>query len=176
MDTAEHSNNSDRPGNGVSTSSCCYSIDREKRLILARFSGKLRASDIADYAAALRQNPAFDRHCSEIVDLRAVQTIEITPAGAIALADAADPFDVHSKRAFVTCRDIQTNSARMHQILRSPAKNIAIFDTGEQAERWLLSPSSEAPQESANSRKTPTKRKSHPAKKESRIFRLPSRP
>jgi hypothetical protein len=73
------------------------------------------------------------------VDLRAVEEVEITPAEAIALADKADPFALSSLRAFVASTDFQANSARMHQMLRSPAKNIGIFTTMEDAEEWVQS-------------------------------------
>ena len=134
-----------------------YSIDLPKRLVLVRFTGKLTAHAITSYTASLREDPQFDPHFSEIVDLTGVEEIEITPAEAIALADACDPFDHDSWRAFVTSKEVQTNSARMHQILRSPAKNIAIFDTMSSAEQWIQSASA------------------RPATTKSRVFRFPSR-
>lgn len=72
--------------------------------------------------------------------MRAVEDIEITPAQAIALADVVDPFSLSARRAFVIGNDFQANAARMHQMLRSPARNIAIFDSLARAEEWVPSP------------------------------------
>ncbi|MGC2198029.1 MAG: hypothetical protein WA628_25390 [Terriglobales bacterium] len=116
-----------------------YSIDPEKALVLVRMASKISARDIENYAKALRTDPLFVPAFSEIVDLRAVEEVEITPAEAIALADRVDPFAPSSRRAFVAINDYQANSARMHQMLRSPAKSIAIFTTMEAAERWIRS-------------------------------------
>jgi hypothetical protein len=116
-----------------------YSIDRRKGIVFMRLKGKLMAADIQSYTRALREDPHFVPALSEIVDLREVDDLEITPAEAISLADTADPFAMTSLRAFVS-RDVsQTNVARMHQMLRSPAKTIRIFDNVEAAEQWIRS-------------------------------------
>jgi hypothetical protein len=100
-----------------------------RALVFVRFARKLTARDIESYASALKQDPLFAPNLSEIDDLRAVEDIEITPAQAIALADVLDPFSLSARRAFVMGNDFQANAARMHQMLRSPARNIAIFDS-----------------------------------------------
>jgi hypothetical protein len=116
-----------------------YSIDPEKALVFVRFARKLTARDIESYASALKQDPLLAPNLSEIIDLRAVEDIEITPAQAIALADVVDPFSLSARRAFVIGNDFQANAARMHQMLRSPARNIAIFDSLARAEEWVPS-------------------------------------
>jgi hypothetical protein len=116
-----------------------YSIDPEKALVFVRFARKLTARDIESYASALKQDPRFAPNLSEIIDLRAVEDIEIAPAQAIALADVVDPFSLSARRAFVIGNDLQANAARMHQMLRSPARNIAIFDSLARAEEWVRS-------------------------------------
>jgi hypothetical protein len=116
-----------------------YEIDVGKRLVFVRFAKRLTARDIEGYVAGLRKDPYFDPAFAEIVDLRAVEEIDLTPAQAIELADAVDPFSMSTRRAFVTVNDSQTNAARMHQILRRPAKTIAIFDSMSKAEEWVRS-------------------------------------
>ena len=168
MDTAESSSPESKAVRGTSYR---YSIDRAKRLVLVKFVGKLAASDLTHYVEALLKDPVkdpeFKRQFSEIVDLTAVDRITITPAEAIALADAVDPFDVNSRRAFVTCKEIQTNAARVHQIVRSPSNNMAIFDTVNHAEQWIFSetvtPPKSAPRKKARFLRFPT-RPAHPAR------------
>lgn len=141
MDTTKFSGNLQSSRKTARSISRGYVIDHARRLVLVQFFGILTARDIVNYADALRQDPHFDHCFSEIVDLTAVEQVEISPAEAIKLADATDPFEANAWRAFVTCKDVQTNVARMHKILRSPAKNIAIFDTVSKAEQWVLTAS-----------------------------------
>jgi hypothetical protein len=130
-----------RPGTSFSRSDgephSEYWIDPEKALVFIRFARKLIARDIESHATALKQDPLFDPNISEIIDLPSVEEIEITPAQAIALADAIDLFALSAWRAFVVGNDLQANAARTHQMLRSPARNITIFDTLDKAEEWL---------------------------------------
>lgn len=122
-----------------------YTIDSQKRLVSVRFGKKLTTGIIAAYAVSLRENPLFEPDFSEVADLSAVEEIEMTPEQAMVLADAIDPFSLCSRRAFVASQQFQINSARLHQILRSPSKNIAIFDSVAKAEQWVCSETPQAP-------------------------------
>ena len=127
-----------------------YLIDRKKGIVFMRAKGKPTAADIQSYARRLRQDAQFAPTLSEIVDLREVECLQITPGEAISLADSADPFAMTSRRAFVTRNEWQANFAHMHQILRSPARTICIFDNVEAAEQWIGSAEQPpAPQKSA---------------------------
>jgi len=110
------------------TSSGCWS---------RRFHGKITAADVEQYAAALKKDPLFHPEFAEIVDVSGVEEIQISPEQAIALADTVDPFLLSARRAFVATNDLQRHPARMHQILRSPCKTIAIFDTMAEPEAWV---------------------------------------
>lgn len=114
-----------------------YFIDAEKALVVVRLSRKITALEIQAYTERLRQEAQFKPTFSEIIDLRAVEGFAISPEEAIVLADQADPFALSSRRAFVASNDFQINSARVHKMLRSPAKNMAIFGTMEEAENWV---------------------------------------
>ena len=122
-----------------------YEVEPNEARVRVRFTGKLTVDVIARYATALRNDSGFDSAWSEIVDLRAVEEIEITAEQAIVLADRIDPFSVSSRRAFVVKNDLQRHSARMQQILRSPFKTIGIFDTVAEAEVWVKNPEHSAP-------------------------------
>ena len=122
--------------------SSSYTINREKRLVAVCFGQKLTVEDIQGYAEALRRDPAFDAKFSELVDLTRVEEVTVDAGEAIELADRIDPFSPESKRAFVTLRPALFRAVRMHQILRSPAENIAIFESVAEAEQWLAPPKS----------------------------------
>jgi hypothetical protein len=114
-----------------------YTVNSEKRIVFVRFGHKLTVQDIADYAAALRGDPAFDSRFFELVDLSSVEEVAIDAEQALKLADHVDPFSLESKRAFVIHRPELFRAVRMHQILRSPAENIGIFGSIEEARQWL---------------------------------------
>lgn len=126
-----------RTVDAVTGGSSDYTISSAERVVFVRFGRKLTARDIAEYAAALRQDPAFDAGFSELVDLTQVEELVLGAEQAMELADHIDPFSYESKRAFVTRNPAMIHAARMHQILRRAPKNIAIFDSIEKAERWL---------------------------------------
>ena len=117
-----------------------YRIDADHGRVYVRFAGKLTVNLIGRYTEALRENRAFEPGWSEIVDLRAVEEIEINAEETIALADQLDPFSLGSRRAFIVGNELQRHRARMQQILRSPSKTIGIFETMADAEAWVASP------------------------------------
>ena len=117
-----------------------YHIDAEHECVYVSFTGRLTAAEITRYTNILRNHPGFDAGWSEIVDLRAVEEITITPDESIALADTFDPFSLSSQRAFVVANEPQLHRARMQQVLRGPSKTIGIFETLEEAEQWVRTP------------------------------------
>jgi len=116
-----------------------YWIDPQKALVVMRLGKTLEATEIELYARALRQDPRFRPTLAEIVDLRNVQLLQMTPSQAITLADRADPFAMSARRAFVVSNDYQANLAQMHKMLRSPSKCIRIFESFAEAEAWVRS-------------------------------------
>ena len=114
-----------------------FTIDANRRLVIARFGKRLRATDIQAYVKGLRNHPSFDPSFSEIADITDVKELPLAP-DFLRLADSVDPFSVESKRAFVAKTAVQTHAARMHKILRSQ-RNCEIFQTLAEAERWISS-------------------------------------
>lgn len=113
-----------------------YSVDAEKRLVAVTFGKKLTVSDIERYAKLLQLNASFRPNCSEIVDLRQVEELDLKADEFLTLADKIDPFSEDSKRAFVVRTSVQNHAARMHKVLRTQ-RNIEIFRSVEEAERWI---------------------------------------
>src|SRR5579862_749181 len=115
-----------------------FTIDANRRLVIARFGKRLRATDIQAYVKNLRDHPGFNSSFSEIADITDVKELPLEAPDFLSLADSVDPFSVESKRAFVAKTAVQTHAARMHKILRSQ-RNCEIFQTLAEAERWISS-------------------------------------
>jgi hypothetical protein len=111
-------------------------VDAQRRRVVVKFGHKLTPEDLGRYANLLRSNPKFDPTFSEIVDLRQVEELDFQADDFLKLADVVDPFSLQAKRAFVVSTAIQHHAARMHRILRTQ-RNIEIFHSLEDAERWL---------------------------------------
>jgi len=111
-------------------------VDSEKRQVVVKFRKKLTAKDIERYACQLRANPSFRPDFSEIVDLREVEQLDLQADDFLRLADEIDPFSLDAKRAFVVQDQVQNHAARMHKVLRTK-RNIEIFRSFEEAERWI---------------------------------------
>ena len=104
--------------------------------MIVRFGKKVNAEDIGRYAERLRAHPIFRPGFSEIADLRNVEELDLNAEDFMRLADQIDPFEPEAKRAFVVRTSVQKHAARMHKILRTK-RNIEMFETFEEAERWL---------------------------------------
>lgn len=113
-----------------------FTIDANRRLVIARFGERLTATDIQAYVQDLGNQPGFHASFSEIADLRNVRELPLEAADFLRLADSVDPFSVESKRAFVAHTSLQKHAARMHKILRSQ-RNFEIFQTLEEAKNWI---------------------------------------
>jgi hypothetical protein len=80
----------------------------------------------------------FDASFSEIVDLTAVEEVDLQGNEFLNLADKVDPFSEQSRRAFVVRNSVQNHAARMHKVLGT-GRSIEIFRSIEEAERWIRS-------------------------------------
>jgi hypothetical protein len=117
--------------------SATYFIDLENRFVLVRFTGTITFQDIKDYAGHLRADPRFRPSFSEIVDLRNVEEVELSPTQAMNLADNVDPFAIESRRAFVVQSQAQIHAAHIHRILRPEGGNILVSFSMEEAQQWM---------------------------------------
>lgn len=113
-----------------------YVVDVESKLVRVKFGKKLAFGDIERYAKLLQLNPQFRPSYAEIVDLTEVEELDLDAEEFLKLADKVDPFSPEAKRAFVVRTLFQSHAAGMHKVLR-PQRNIEIFDTDGDAERWI---------------------------------------
>jgi len=115
-----------------------FHLDVERQLVTVNFGTRVTAEEIGQYGQKLRDHPLFKPTFSEIADLREAEEIDLQADEFLNLADEVDPFSPQAKRAFVARTPTQNHAARMHKILRSQ-RNIEIFQTLEDAERWIRS-------------------------------------
>jgi hypothetical protein len=113
-----------------------FQVDVERQLVTVTFGNRVTAEEIGEYVQKLVAQPSFQPTFSEIVDIREAQDVDLQADDFLKLADQVDPFSPKAKRAFVARTTIQNHAARMHKILRSQ-RNIEIFQTLEDAERWM---------------------------------------
>jgi hypothetical protein len=85
----------------------------------------------------LRANPLFDPSFSEIVDLRAVEKLDLGGEDMLRLADTIDPFSPESKRGFVVQNPTQGHAAKIHKILRIAGNRMSVFHSVEEAAAWI---------------------------------------
>ena len=114
-----------------------YVVDVDRRLVVVRFAKKVTVSDIERYTNLLRANPEFQPTFSEIADMSEAVELDLQADEFLKLADEIDPFSPEAKRAFVAKTSVQHHAARMHKALRT-LRNIEIFSSFEDAERWIL--------------------------------------
>jgi hypothetical protein len=119
-----------------------YVVDIDNHIVRTRFSGLVTHHDVADHAARLHGDPAFDPQFSELVTFGENPDIQLGYLDWQSLADR-DPFSSSSKRAFVVQpRCAVYGVVRMCQIARNHPANICIFETLEEALSWLSAPAS----------------------------------
>ena len=113
-----------------------FQVYVERQLVTVKFGNRVTAEEIGEYVQKLIAHPSFQPTFSEIVDIREAQDVDLQADDFLKLADQVDPFSPEAKRAFITRTTVQNHAARMHKILRSQ-RNIEIFQTFEDAERWI---------------------------------------
>jgi hypothetical protein len=115
-----------------------YQIDAERHLVLTTASGVVTAEEILDHQKRLVNDPAFDPHFSQLVDLTQATRTDVHAHHVRAFA-AKSVFTRDSRRAFVAGGPVAFGLARMYELMRETSGEIGIqvFDTREKALRWL---------------------------------------
>ncbi|HTR65929.1 MAG TPA: STAS/SEC14 domain-containing protein [Terriglobales bacterium] len=114
-----------------------FSIDVAGHLTVVKFSGHLTLQDLRAYISALRQHPDFRPEFCELVDLTDVTSTELDYSKSALLSEAADPFSLESKRAFVVVNESVDHVVRIYQTMREAGAGIKLFRTIDDARRWL---------------------------------------
>lgn len=119
------------------TSFADYSIDTVTQLVSVHFTKHLTYAIIGDYASRLRVDHRFSPLFDELVDLREVELVDLSPRDLMNLAEKVDPFSLHSKRAFVVQSQAQIQAAHLHRILRKESQTIRVFLSMDEARQWI---------------------------------------
>jgi hypothetical protein len=109
-----------------------YVVSRARRVVLTTWSGYVTVDEIIQNAKRLCIDPDFDSTFSELVDLRDFSGTNATAAGLSYFSEEHDPFSLGSRRAIFAPSELAFGIARMYEILRDEAGNLAVFHTIEE--------------------------------------------
>lgn len=118
-----------------------FRIDESSHLRVAEFSGCVNAEELLTTYAGLITAPDYDPTVDDLVDLQAVQRLEIGADAVQRLVSLFIPLDGTSpptRLAIVAPSDELFGMARMYQILRTDAPGqVEVFRGRQEALRWL---------------------------------------
>jgi hypothetical protein len=114
-----------------------YSIDPGHGVVVCQWRGIVTTSEIIANAERLRNDPKFDEHYSELMDLTGFTGTNATSSSLDGIIQKADPFSSHSRHAVVAPGKPAFGIARMYQALREEGQNFAVFRNSEEARHWL---------------------------------------
>lgn len=113
-----------------------YQIDAKLNIVYLTFRDRITDEEIRAERLELRQDPRFDPRRPIIIDLRAVTDFAVTP-DFMRNFGSTDREYAGTRRAFVTTSKLAYGMVRIYQTLQEP-NPVAIFDTMEKAEAWVL--------------------------------------
>lgn len=116
-----------------------YIVQKQYRLVISTGSGCVTWNEIKERQDQTKTDPTFDPEFNQLVDLRAVTSIEMTSEQAKMLARRMI-FSFTSKRAFVAANPAIFGVARMWEIFTELSDNpsqIRVFYDLPSALKWL---------------------------------------
>ena len=118
-----------------------YDIIEDKRLVLAKGSGVVTATDVIRHLDSLAADDRYTSPMKKLVDYSSIDTIDVSPEEAVAIALKKDTFSDKfqgERCAFVSPGDITYGTSRVHQsLVDSSDINTAVFRQIEKALDWL---------------------------------------
>ena len=119
-----------------------FSFDPTLHARVAVYSGTVDDTELLGTYNALISSPGYDASLNDLVDLRAVEKLDVTGDALRELARAfalvVDRRRYRTRRAIVAPMDHVYGMARMYEILRSDApEEIRVFRDMEAARAWL---------------------------------------
>lgn len=117
-----------------------YRIVEAEALVVTTFAGRVTDAELLEHDRLIAADPAVPRGHRELVDLRAVTSVDVSPEGLAALVerDARRPEIAETRLAIVAPRDLAFGFGRAYQA-RSLASRpeVEVFRTAEAAAAWL---------------------------------------
>jgi len=113
-------------------------VDPSKKLFIIRMEGKITADDLKKLARNLKNHPQFNPTFDRLIDLSAIEKMEISSEVVRQLAVSSETtFDDSSRRAIVASSDFMYGISRMYQTITNRLKQTRVFRTIEEARQWL---------------------------------------
>lgn len=114
-------------------------IDFRQRVVTIVLDGVVTDEDVRRLRSDLVEEPDFDPHFDHLVDMTAVERVEVSLELRMALVESSI-FGKESRRALVAARPLQIGFARQHALMYSDegsADRVRVFASREEAESWL---------------------------------------
>lgn len=116
-----------------------FTIDVQRRLLIARASGMLVDDDLREGRRELLDDPDFDRDFNELFDAREVVEVAFS-AEAMARMAQTSVLARESRRAFLATTAYQYRMACLFVTLAQPYQpNVQVFRDMDEALAWLAS-------------------------------------
>ncbi len=113
-------------------------VDPSKRMFIIKMEGNVTAEDLKELARNLKNHPDFNPAYDRLVDLSAIDKMEISTEVVRQLAASSETtFDESSRRAIVASSDFMFGISRMYQTITNRLKQTRVFRTLEEARQWL---------------------------------------
>lgn len=125
-----------------------FSVDSATRTRTARYSGVITEAELLSTYAALMTAPDYDPTLDDLVDLRAVERLEVSPSAMRQLITIVQPIDalaIPTRTAIVAPTDVVFGMSRMYEMLRGDdvPEEIRVFRSLEEATAWLGRPAAD---------------------------------
>jgi hypothetical protein len=126
-----------------------YRIDKDVRLEVATFLGRVEDPQMLDYVRRLVADPDHDPTMDTLVDLRGVEEVEVTTEGVRALSDLVSQMGRRLRRsradrparvALLADRPVTYGVSRMYETFREAAGapyEIRVFRDLDAARAWV---------------------------------------
>ena len=118
-----------------------YDIIEDKRLVLAKGSGVITASDVIEHLDSLAADNRYTAPMKKLIDYRYIENIAITPEEATKIADKKLSFLYifrGERCAFISPEDGSYGVSRVHQALSGNIDTFTeVFRRIEDALDWL---------------------------------------
>ena len=121
-----------------------YEIDRKRRLVCARGSGRVNEREVFSYQREAWSNADVAGY-DELIDMTNVESIEVPSLASVrqlaALSAQMDAPGISSKSAIVASGSLANALARMYEACRAMesegTKEVRVFQTRAEALEWL---------------------------------------
>ena len=115
-----------------------YQIDPDNRVVLTVFRDSITLNDFVSNGAKLAIDPMFQPEFGELMEFTEGTSMDLSYPDLKAVLDH-DPFSIASHRAIVVhSQGVLYCTARMYQLFRDDAANVAIFSSKTDALSWLV--------------------------------------